>query len=241
MKLEICVSPIDEEWVSITESTDGKQYLPKATTARNRFVYEDTVAIDVLKLNSSVKVEYTPFRFWYRPESEEAKIKLNKDGWFTAIHIVLPKHEWVERELAKKGSIIQTYDIVYFVKDNTFYKLEDKKPIEVTLEELLENKQCNTTMSIAMSDYVSISKIVKKNKELYKKIFENRLYNGKCKIDTCEANRLCSLIHLVKHYVRRGMLAEAERVIEKASHFMADNLEIIKKKKPVISGCGCGG
>lgn len=241
MKLNTCITTVNDNSVLVTELTDGQQYLPdnSGLTAKNRFAFKDTVSIDIFKLNALEKVDYTPAVIVDRSNSKDVKIDLNRDGWFTAIHIVLPNAKWVHRELSKQGSIIHTYNIVYFVDDNEIYTVKNKVIERSSIQNLLDETCTNTTISRCDTDYISIKILNDLWDNSYKELFKNRIYNGGCKMNACEANRLDAIIHLTKHYVRIGQLAEAERVIEKSNYFRNQKLDMKLEHKPFSSGCGC--
>lgn len=240
MKLNTCITTAEGVEVLVTELTDGQQYLPDGSglTAKNRFAYKDTASIDIFRLNASDKILYTQSVIVDRSNPSDVRISLTRDGWFTSIHIVVPTKKWVAKELSKAGSIIHTYDVVYFVDNGEIYTFTKGIISRSSLQTLLEEIKTNTTISRVDTDYVSIRLLNEQCDNLYRALFENRLYNGGCKTDACEANRLNAIISLVKHYVRWGQLAEAERVIEKSNYFKAKSLK--QKHKPSLNnGCGC--
>jgi len=241
MILDTCLITAEGTYVQIIEQTDGKQYLPENSglTAKNRFVYTDTASLDILRLNATTGVEYTELIIADRSNPTDVKIKLERDGWFTSIHVVIPTKKWMDRELKKQHSIIDVYDIVYFTDGKEIYTYTKDKIEKTTFQKLLDEINSNTTISRVDTDYFSVRTLNETCDNLYKTLFESRLYNGGCKINACEANRLDSIISLAKHYVRIGHLAEAERVVEKANYFQLD----IKKPKPpqkyLIPECEC--
>lgn len=241
MKLNTCITTADGAYVNVTELTDGQQYLPDGSglTAKNRFAYKDTASIDIFRLNALDKIDYTQSVIVDRSNPTDVRISLNRDGWFTSIHIVVPTKQWVYRELSKQGSIIHTYDIVYFVDNGAIYTCVNGTIERSSLQELLDEVKPNTTISRVDTDYVSIRLLNELCDNLYRKLFENRIYNGGCKTDACEANRLDAIINLVRHYVRWGQLAEAERVIEKSNYFNSNGQSLKHQQKPLITGCGC--
>lgn len=240
MNLNICITPAEGTYVKVTELTDNEQYLPdnSALTAKNRFAYKDTASIDVFKLNASDKIDYTSPIIVDRSNPKDVKVSLNRDGWFTAIHIVVPTKQWVDRELSKQNSIIHTYDVVYFVDNSEIYTYTNGKIEKSSLPQILNETKKNTTISRVDSDYVSIRLLNEMSDDLYIKLFKNRMYNGGCKIDACEANRLEAIINLTKHYVRWGQLAEAERVIEKSRYFESVEPNSTPQYKK-LQECGC--
>lgn len=221
MRLSTCIYTVGDGSVYIQETTEEGQYLPEGSglTAKNRFIYSDTASVDIFKLNSTSGIDYTEAVIVDRSEPKNARLMLDKDGWFTSIHIVIPKKDWVYKELDKQGSIIYTYDVVYFTDGDSIYTCTKGIIENSSIMEMINETRTNTTISRVDSDYVSIKYLNDKSDQLYMRLFEARMYNGGCRIDACEANRLNSVINLIKHYVRLGQLAEAERVIEKANFF----------------------
>lgn len=242
MKFKTCLTPVDDDFVQITELDDGNQYLPEGSTltAKNRFRFEDTASIDIFRLNSTEGQKDTPAVTILRDNLRTSQIKLNSDGWFTAIHIVIPTKDWVYRELSKKNSIIHTYDRVYFTDGNEIYTCIKGELNRTTLQTLLDEISDNTTISRTDTDYVSISRLLKQLTEAYKTLFQNRMYNGGCKTNACEANRLQAAVNLIRHYVRMGQLAEAERIIEKVNYFNSPiPNKHSRKDTKTYNDCGC--
>lgn len=240
MKLDICVHG-DAEFVCVHEHHSRGEYLPDGSTltAKNRFEYKDTASVDILRLNSTDGENYSSAVITLRTEAEPAKIKLSRDGWFTAIHIVIPTKEWVYRELDKQGSIIYTYDRVYFTDGSKIFTCTNGVVKNSSLRALVEELSDNTTISRVEADYVSIRLLNDQLEEAYMALFKNRMYNGGCHTDACAANRLVTAINLIRHYVRHGSLAEAERIIEKVNHFNTQKSNNKKKDIHRYNDCGC--
>ena len=236
--IPICINQGADGLVRISEMPNN-WYLPEnsSLTAKNRFVYSDTASIDIFRLNSVNGDKYTPYRITDRTDPKDTGIKLERDGWFTAIHIVIPTKVWVDRELSKKGSIINTYDVVYFTDGSEIYTCIKGKVERTTLSALLEEERENTTVFRTEKDGVFIDYLLEQQKNLYTELFKTRMYNGGCGLDACEANRIVAFINLIKHYVRFGQLAEAERVIEKFNHFKT--IKTSQKDHSLTKGCGC--
>ena len=239
MKLTVCITADTGNYVVVTEETDGNQYLPEgsALTAKNRFAYEDTASVDILKLNSTTGEAFTASKIVMRSNPEDARIKLEKDGWFTSMHMVIPTQDWVYAEMGKTGSIIRTYDIVYFTDGNSIFTYESGKIATSSVQDMIDETSTNTTISRVDTEYFSISLLQGQLTSLYAEIFENRLYNGGCGTDSCEATRLLAIMSLIKHYVRWNQLAEAERVVEKANYFEDSKTSTKDSKK--THDCGC--
>lgn len=227
-----------DEFVSIIE-TFSDYLSEKGMYSKNKFHISETVSVDIFKLNSVNNINWTEAVIVNRAEDQSVpKIKLKMDGWFTAIHIVIPNSEWVYRELSKPNSIIKTYDIVYFAEKDKIYSCKKGVIKDSSLEELLNEDCINTTISKVTQEYVNITNLTERVNSLYIELFKTRIINGGCKLDPCEANRLESLLHLISHYVRVGQLAEAQRVIEKSNYFQ-DFKKLESSKIKITSNCGC--
>lgn len=241
MTLSTCITDNGDGYVTVTETDDGNQYLPEGSslTAKNRFEWEDTASVDVFRLNATTGNILSPHVITLRSESAEAEVPLGRDGWFTSIHIVLPTKSWVYRELDKSGSIIKTYDIVYFTDGSDLYTCVGTTVERSNLDSLLAETGTNTTISRVDSEYMSVAKLTAQVDSEYKSMMENQMYNGGCKSDSCSAKRLSAGLNLIRHYVRIGQLAEAERTIEKLNWFSSNNdVELELDKRRTLS-CGC--
>lgn len=244
MNLNICINQINvcKGYVSEVDSAD--EYLQKGSnlTAKYRFEYKDTASVDIFKRNTTKGGVFTEYKITLRDAKDDKLpvIDLPNDGWYTAYHMVIPTEDWINREFSKEGSIIKVYDRVYYTDGNyiSSYIPAKQKSERVTVDDLLNEVSSNTTISRATADYVSICHLQAAMDTAYKKILEQRMYNGSCHIDACEANRLTALINLVKHYVRWGQLAEAERIIEKINYSAVISTDTVDKLR--TKGCGCG-
>lgn len=244
MNLEVCITDLDNGYVSIAEQTDGEQYLAEDSklTAKNRFAYTETASVDLFKLNATTGNVYTPAVIVNRnTDTSTPEIKLTRDGWFTSIHIVIPTQEWVYAELTKEGSIINVYDVVYFTDGKEFFTCTNGVINRTTLQDILNETSANTTISRVDTDYISVALLQEDITETYTAIFKKRMYNGGCSIDACDANRLVSAMNLIRHYVRWGQLAEAERIVEKLGNFSESSKKgtLLSKDAHLINGCGC--
>lgn len=239
MKLSVCIEPLSDGFVKIVEHAGSNQYLSEESelTAKDRFKYEDTASVDIFRLNSTEGQQYTNPVIVRRDSYKEPKIKLTKDGWFTSIHLVIPVKEWIYRELGKKHSIIYVYDKVFFTDGSRIFCCTKGKITDSNITELLEDFTDNA-VSRCEAEHVSVMYLQDKLKDSYLALFKNRLYNGGCNTDPCAANRYLSAYNLVRHYVRMGQLAEAERVIEKVDYFSL-NRKPIKKDLKHYNNCGC--
>lgn len=221
MNLTVCAEPRGNGFIAVTEQDDGKQYLPDGVIAKYRFAWNETAAVDMFRLNSSCGGEWSGAVITRRDTGEDAVTRLPRDGWFTVLHIVIPVKEWFEKEVVKKASVIHTYDRVWFTDGENVW-MYDCKADEVRLsnpEALRNDTLPDTDISRAEADYVSVGMIQKKLEEAWEGLFRNRMYNGGCGTDSCEAGRLLAALNLIRHYVRWGQLAEAERIIEKTGWF----------------------
>lgn len=246
MKLDICLTEDTLHNIIVTEITDGNQYLAEgsALTAKNRFAVSDTASIDIFKLNSIEKDAYTSSVITMRDKSIlPVEVKLTRDGWFTAIHIVIPTLSWAHKELSKQGSIINVYRVVYCTDGDKIYKVVNGRILNSNINELLAEQLENTTISRQDSDYVYIGNLTDTLNKAWIELFKNRIYNSGCHTDACAANRLLAIVNLIKHNVRHAQLAEAERVIEKTNYFQdikgLENMtpdQILYNK---TGGCGC--
>jgi hypothetical protein len=237
MKTGMCITAGDKCSIYISEQENYWNYLPESSTStvKGRFRFSDTASVDIVELQSVSKAVIGFRRINIRENRHTSEpIKLGRDGWFRVTHIVIPTQDWVYKELDKKGTILNVYSEVYFTDGKELFKYNKGNIEKVTVEELLEVNPKGTSILKQTQDYFSICNLSREIQELYLDIFKKRLTIGACSIDPCKANRLVALSNLIRHYIRWGQFAEAERVVERISPLKVSD-------KPIkLSKCGCG-
>lgn len=226
--------------------TDKSEYLSEDSTGtvKGKFKFSETASVDVLQLNGTSETEY--LNPTYTDHSEETTVDLNisKDGWYSLVHLVLPTIDWFNTQLAKtEGSALGLYDIVYYIDGDTIYKYINETSSQVTLEEVLEVNETNTTISKTSKDFISICFLRKCYISLCKQIFEDRGMSScwnKNKVDSelvYKRDLLLMAINVIKYLTECEQLAEVQRILEniQGCNGLCSSSDTTTK----TSGCGC--
>lgn len=206
---------------------------------KGKFKYSDTISIDVLQHNQTLKTIYTK-----HDTLKSIDIPIEFDGWFSLVHLVIPNIEWFNKELEKtEGSALGLYDIVYFSDGTDIYKYINGETSQVTIDEILEINTVNTTISRISRDFVSICFLIKCYINLCQQIFNDRGISkcwNKNKINSeliYKRDLVWMAINVVKYLTQRGQLAEADRLIKTIQG--CNGLCVSTNLTNNTNGCGC--
>lgn len=225
---------------------DNSEYLPETFTGivKGKFKFSDTISVDVLQHNKAQETVYRDPTYTSHDIISPIQIPVKFDGWFTVVHIVLPSKKWFESELLKtQGSVLGTYNIVYFSDGIDIYKYINGDILQVTIDEILEINPIDTTISKTQKDYVSICFLRKCYINLCQQIFNDRGFSScgnKNKIDSeliYKRDLVWMAINVIKYLTEYEQLAEVERIIEtiQGCNGLCTSTNIINE----TNGCGC--
>ena len=206
---------------------------------KGKFKYSDTISIDVLQHNQTLKTIYTK-----HDTLKSIDIPIGFDGQFSLVHLVIPNIEWFNKELEKtEGSALGLYNIVYFSDGIDIYKYINGETSQVTIDDILEINTVNTTISRISRDFVSICFLRKCYINLCQQIFNDRGISkcwNKNKVNSeliYKRDLVWMAINVVKYLTQCEQLAEAERVIETIQG--CNGLCVSTNLTNSTNGCGC--
>lgn len=237
MELKIKVRTNDSCQVTIFDETE---YWESENISKGNFTYSDTVSVDVLQWNGTQETTYEdPVFTVHEDQDDPVTIDVEKDGWFTVAHLVLPSQDWFENAA---DSTLELYSIVYYTDGETIYKYVDGETSEVEAEEIMEVNTTDTTLSRTTEDYVSICYLIQCFINYCKQIFENSAFTtcwNKNEDDETAYKRdlVWMAICVIKYLVKCGQLYEAQRYIEQMDG--CNGLCPSDDDTSTTSGCGC--
>lgn len=206
---------------------------------KGKFKYSDTISIDVLQHNQTLKTIYTK-----HDTLKSIDIPIGFDGWFSLVHLVIPNIEWFNKELEKtEGSALGLYNIVYFSDGIDIYKYINGETSQVTIDDILEINTVNTTISRISRDFVSICFLRKCYINLCQQIFNDRGISkcwNKNKVNSeliYKRDLVWMAINVVKYLTQCEQLAEADRVIKTIQG--CNGLCVSTNLTNNTNGCGC--
>lgn len=206
---------------------------------KGKFKYSDTISIDVLQHNQTLKTIYTK-----HDTLKSIDIPIGFDGQFSLVHLVIPNIEWFNKELEKtEGSALGLYNIVYFSDGTDIYKYINGKTSQVTIDDILEINTVNTTISRISRDFVSICFLRKCYINLCQQIFNDRGISkcwNKNKVNSeliYKRDLVWMAINVVKYLTQCEQLAEADRVIKTIQG--CNGLCVSTNLTNSTNGCGC--
>ena len=137
VKLNICKLG-GEKSCAIRISDATTDFLPEdsSTPVFQRFKRSEVKSIDVVRFNAVNETKI--LRVFISDIDLSNVFEIKEDGWYDVHHIVLPTKEWFDQAL-EDGGMIYTYDTVYYIDNEKFYKYKDAVTTEICIEEILES------------------------------------------------------------------------------------------------------
>lgn len=238
--------------IRITDHTqeDG-QYIPENIDETNiegyyqgnKFKYSETYTINIIERTTTEgttleTVLYTEHCSYL----DETYYTLQKDGYYTIHHLILPSTVWLQNELNKEESILDSDISIYVTDGNAIYLYKDNTLIEQDPSVIGQINTDNTTISRNSGDTFSICYLYKCYINLCKQIFESmniRCLNQNDNLSDLIFKRdfLWMTINVIKYYTEFNNLLEAERILESVNYCngFCSEYKVTKNN----NSCGC--
>lgn len=221
----------------------------------HKFKYSDTISIDLIRYNKSQSSTYSNTLITQHDTKDAIKLPVQKDGWISIVHIILPTKQWFEkqRQLLGKGTLLTSYDSIFFSDGNKVYKynpIDNKEPEEFSINCLVDFNLNSGNYSVYRCevDYISISYLRKCYAELCKQIFNQRGFSpcwNKNNIDSelvFKRDLVWMAINIIQYLIDihsedNPTLGEIERIIEnlQGCNGLCSSTNINTK----LNDCGC--
>lgn len=235
--------------IRITDVTqDSNEYIPENIQVtlpynqNNKFKYSETCTINIIQYNSTTEQSIVGTIFSpHCSYLDEAYYAMNKDGYYTITHLILPTTEWLQSELQKEESILDGSMTIYVTDGNKIYHYSNNELSEVESQVMIEVNDEDTTISRVSVDTFSICYLYKCYINLCKQILNNLNIrclgnNDNLSQETFNRDFLWMSINIIKYHVEFDKLLEAQRLIEKLDKCgsLCGHTTLNK-----ISSCGC--
>ncbi len=248
MNLTFNVCDIGDRYIRIQDITQqGDEYLPEDNQGIDRyfnFKYSETCTVNILRYNSTTdpytsNIEYTTHDHYL----DEAEIRINKDGYYTVYHLVLPTIDWLDKKLQDGEFNLDTYQAIYVTDGQKIYKYLNSKLIECEESEYTQVNTYNTTLSRCEKQFFHFYDLYNCFIKLSENVFNNSLSkcsdkNYNIKSDRYNRDFIWISINIMKLYVKNEQYEAAQLLLEKL-----DSCNGICKQKQnnvnTSSSCGC--
>lgn len=242
--------------LNITDQTqeDG-QYIPEDIMddvslegyyQGNKFKYSQTYTINIIEHNATTgstieTVLYTEHCSYL----DEAYYTLTKDGYYTIYHLILPSINWLEEELQKEDSILNSGIAIYVTDGAKIYHYYNGQITEQEPAVIKDINTQETTISRIEGDSFSICFLYECYINLCKQIFNSmniRCLNQNDNLSDLIFKRdfLWMTINVIKYYTDFGNLLEAQRILESVNYCNGMCTEQTIQNNNNY-GCGCSG
>lgn len=260
MEFEIDVQHGLNGHVEITDySKEYGQYYPEDAEGMNspdKFKYSQSNSINVLIRTNTDKVTLLDVLLDQHDQDRETTIfDVDRDGYFTVTHFVLPTTSWIDTQLNSVNSLLENYDTVYYVRDSKIYKKSVEKVLtetinyrytlgvekEVTIRELLERNVEGTTIQKCQIDIFYTGYLQECYINHCRSLFNNLMTHCRpnCKpkdVDYFSRDFLWMTLNVMDYLIERGQFNEAQRILEEINYCggFCNNIKNDDK-----SMCGC--
>lgn len=241
--------------IRITDRTqEDEQYIPESITDQlslegyyynNKFKYSQTYTVNIIQHTTTKDSEIVATLFTQHcVYLDEVYYKLNKDGYYTIYHIILPSVEWLQEQIDIDSSILTKNLVIYVTDGNKIYKYSNGQLEEQDSLVIATINTEGTTISRSDGDTFAIGHLFKCYIKVCKAIFSDLdfrcLKHPNTEDLTFKRDFLWMTINVIKYYTDFGQLLEAQRLLEEVNYCngLCNDTSYITKG---IRNCGCGG
>lgn len=254
--IDICKNHLCEITVTGKE-LDNNSYSQELSIGVGSFRYIDTVTINVLyKVNSDNEETLKSMQIsQHLQETENGEIhnvpdktqfKLDEDGLYRLVHIILPTREWFDLVSEEFGVNNIPYEYIYVYDNLKVYKYTEDGLIQVPFSDVFDRESEEilseeSTISLLCNETFTICN----TKRCYTKI-ATKLLNKYCPLDCnldafkdliYKRDLLWMVINVVTYLLELGSFLEAQRIIEQFTRCNNFCKEELKGKGGVSCGC----
>lgn len=247
MNLAFNVCDIGNRQIRIQDFTqDSEEYVPEDLPGTDynivryfNYKYSETCTINILYYNSTANpgisnIAYTTHESYL----DEAEISINKDGYYTVHHMVLPTVEWLKSVLADPEFDLGVYEHIYVTDGQKTYEYRNGELQQIEELELIKINPYHTTLSRCEKQFFHIYDLYKCFIQLSNAIFDTKFV--KCpekSVDTYYRDFVWSAINVMKLYVEKDQYESAQLLLEKL--YSCNGICKTKTNNGTTYSCGC--
>ena len=248
-KFNICKKGTCEIQVSGLER-DLDFYLNEEQVSFRNYTFEQTATINVVTaINSSEEEEMESYSLVPHSDLDIDDIELKKDGLKKIDHIIIPTIAWINYVLERDASSLDLYtNGIYIIgTDDKFYKYKNGQLTEVSIDEILEVNQENTTLIKDSLHTFSICHLEECFFKLCMYLLENMPCSDPCLSDKMKAfkgdilNRdiVWMVLNAIKYCIEQQKFFKAQSLLERIQTCWGICKDIDNINSTQYKGCGC--
>lgn len=213
----------------------------KSYYKNNKYKYSDTLTLNIIEKHT-VETPSEIISILYNDHCsylDEQHYRIEKDGYYTIHHIILPTIEWYK--FAVENNLVPDLDI-YVTDGIKVYRVSGQEATEVDTNVILEINAEGTTISKLYKDTFIICSLYQCYIDICKQIFNNS--NIRCLTNPTDLNDLIfkrdflwMTINVLEYHTTFNMYYEAQRLLENIN-YCGQFCQPCSTSK-TISSCGC--
>lgn len=223
---------------------NGLYYLTDENYESGKLKYAESYSIDSIAYNSSVSTTIVDTSLRKHKSSiDEVLFKVDKDGWYTLTHIILPSKEWKEWMCQHHPEELEEGTIYYTDGVRIYKYLKDVVDDEVvTIDELTTRNTLNTNISRVTEEIFTVHNLYKCYLNWANTVFSsfdfkrcNVKQSQETKDITFKRDFVWAAINIIQYQVELCNYVDAQVILEEMN---SCNGFCGSSSKSV--GCGCG-
>lgn len=251
MNLTFNICDIGNRQIRIQDFTqEGDEYVPENLEDTNysilryfNYKYSETCTINVLQHNTSSKQSlYSVIYTDHSSYLDEAIIPINKDGYYTVYHMVLPTVDWLKDKLKNPEFDLSIYSSIYVTDGQKVYKAVDTVLQECDITEITQVNIYNTTISRCEKELFHFYDLYSCYINMCNDIFNKSILRCPDKnqdLKDIRYNRdfIWSAINVIKFYIENNEYESAQLLLEKLDS--CNGICKQQTKNGQMYKCGC--
>lgn len=227
---------------------DNDQYLDEPQISIRNYTFEHTITLNsVIAIDSKENETRESYSIVPHTDIDIDEITMDKDGLKQIDHYIIPNGDWFDYVMERDESAFDDYSIVYYFRDDKFYKYHQGISTEVSINEILEVNPENTTIIKTSVNTFQMCHLEKCFFKLCMYLLENMPCSDPCFVDKMKGfkqdilNRdiVWMAINAIKYCIEQGQFFRAQAILEQIETCWGICKEVNKNLSSNYTGCGC--
>lgn len=229
---------------------DSDQYLEQKQVSFRNYTFEQTATINIVVAISSDETEtLESYSLVPHTDIDIDEITLEKDGLKRIEHIIIPTDTWFNYVREMDESALDTYENGVYIlgRDDKFLKYKHGQFTEVSIEEILEINQEDTTLIKASLHTFELCHL----EECFFKLCMYLLDNMPC-LDPCFNEKMRGfsgdilnrdiiwmVLNAIKYCIEQQQFFRAQKLLERVETCWGICRDLDNINSTQYKGCGC--
>lgn len=229
---------------------DSNFYLSSEQVSIRNYTFEQTATLNaVIAISSDEQEILESYSLVPHTDIDIDEITLEKDGLKRIEHIIIPTYEWLDYVRQREEASLDQYTngVYYLGRDDSFYKYKQGVITEVSIDEILEVNQQNTTLIKTSLHTMELCHLEECFFKLCMYLLENMpctdpCFDSKAKSFSTEImNRdiIWMALNAIKYCIEQQQFFRAQKILERVETCWGICRDLDNINSTQYKGCGC--